>query len=121
MRNASKRELVKQETLAHYRRMIECAEGLWFKGLRKPNPFAMFKRIGESWMGEYCPHCLRYRQNVSMSERSAKKCPLGGDDDLYVCPGGCCDGLWNRMALARTWKEWIKRAGDVEEYIRRNG
>ena len=95
---------VKEESLAHYDRMIPWAEK------QDPNEPAirgkMLVDLGEHWGGEFCPYCKR-------SACGCQDCQLNNES--------CCAGLWPRMARSKTWGEWIPAAKCVRQYIEEHG
>ena len=111
---------VKEETIAHYDRMIKYAKSKWFGVFRKVDQSDMEFDINESWFGPDCPYCRAFKGRL-VNRKSKIKCPLSNDFATTECGGECCGGRWETMASAKTWKEWVRRAEDVVEYIRRNG
>jgi len=99
-------DTIKQKSLDHYDRMIAWA------GKQKPNEYADLKKmkyyINEVPGAMDCTYCQKYKWCWG--------CELRG-----VSGSGCCNGLYDKMCNAKTWKTWIKRAKKVREYIKDNG
>jgi hypothetical protein len=103
---------LKKEALAHYDRMIAWVEKQ--PAGNESNHIAMFIEIGERYYGDHCPYCQKYGDSIY----ECQGCELRGSEELGTA---CCDGLWNKMVDAKTWKTWLKYAKLVKEYIEKNG
>ena len=100
---------IKQKTIDHYNRMIE-----WVKknidnpdfATSKPDYYNMKAEIKENWYSDYCPFCKKYHDDTKYPE--CTNCPLElverDTDGKYT---SCCGGLWDSMAVSKTWDEWI--------------
>lgn len=100
---------IQKQAIAHYDKMIEWAE----KQPEKCFPYisSMHNELNEIWGSEHCSYCQKY-------EMDCIKCELQGK---YPNPTECCNRLYTAMCKSETWKEWIKKAKQVREYIRVNG
>lgn len=85
---------VREDVLAHYRRMIEWVETQ--TASENASIYNMGVDIHETWLSEYCPLC--------------QACP----SDCRYCPithatGGmsCQKTPWNAMASSASWGEWL--------------
>jgi len=107
----------KEAVIAHYDRMIA-----WVKTTRKfrqrPKMMDMLSSIGKYWYGEYCLYCKEYSTMGGCND-----CPL--HTDIVGEPSSsnrcCCNGLWAKMAKAKTWQTWLKYAEQVRAYIKKHG
>ena len=100
---------IKQDTIDHYNRMIEWVE----KNINdpafqaeRPDYSVIEDEIGENWYSKYCPFCKKYYDEGKSFE--CCKCPLDlverDTEGKYV---SCCGGLWESMAVSKTWHEWL--------------
>ena len=78
-----------------------------------PSHSKMRDAIGEDWGGDFCPYCKARNPSNWYCELSP----------LNTCntPFYCCDGLWIKLNMATTWKEWLERVDKVIDYIEEHG
>lgn len=131
----SLKELLKKESLAHYKRMIT-----WVKTqpeTDKPREYIMDASIKETWHGDNCAYCSRYssyskctnqRLFPNFPDGTVDACPLRPKEDLFDGDTEsdneslyCCGGLWQEMHSSKTWKTWLSYARKIVNYIKRNG
>lgn len=108
----AKSSKLRDETLAHYDRMIAWAE--------RQDPYeearsrTMQAELGESWYGFDCPLCNSTRTEKNGSSR-CRLCPVGTyDQGKYA---GCGDTPWLYMEKARTWKGWLRHAKAERRFL----
>jgi hypothetical protein len=107
---------IQQKAIDHYDRMIKYAKTRNKRST--PDAAQMVDAIGETWGPDECAYCQKYINDP------CAKCPLHGKDDPLAVQhvyGQCCNGLYGKMALARTWGDWISRAIEVRNFIKKNG
>ncbi len=99
-----------EKTLNHYYKMIGWA--LTRHENEATDPYIMREILGENWFMNDCPCCMEYYKK----EGSCDNCPLRN----YINPysGNCCTGLWEKMSMSSTWKEWIDKAINLVGFIK---
>lgn len=96
---------LQKDAIAHYNRMIK-----WAKTQSQnstPLSHVMNMEIKEGWGGADCSYCRAYLENC--------------DDCSLSKSYRCCNELWYKMDVAKTWSEWIKYAQKIKQYIKDNG
>ena len=117
------------ESIAHYKRMIK-----WVKTqpeTDKPIEYIMGASIKEIWHGDNCAYCTKYASYSKCTNHLKFKhlgkidvCPLLSKDIPWNIDNEsltCCNGLWYKMHLSITWKEWLSYANKIIKYIKKNG
>lgn len=93
---------------------------------KKVRRIDMMYEIRIDWFSDYCDFCDAYVDE----RKGCSKCPLSEfykdrktDTTTYegVLTDWCCFGLWIKMNHSKTWGEWVERAEDVLEFIKKNG
>lgn len=91
------------ETLNHYRRMIEWAR---FQGMdESPSSIKMQASIGEDWTQAHCAMCNAHYHVTD--ENTCITCPIY-KYELERC--GIVGTRWHRLNKSKTWPEWILNA-----------
>ncbi len=99
-------------TWNHYEKMIQWVEKT--QDLKdKPKHVDMFRGIQETWDGEFCPCCDAFHEATDNAE--CEECPLRNYKKPF--PRYCCNGLWDKMNHANTWKKWLKYAKKIQRFI----
>ena len=102
---------LKKRTIKHYNKMLEEANKFPQKGM--PN----YLELSEDWGSNTCPFCNEFKAYNCFND-SCYRCPLCGTDKLKLDPSYyCCNGLWEKMDNARTWKTWKKYAQLIIEMV----
>lgn len=93
---------LKEQTLAHYDRMIKWVE----KQDPDDTPISlkMLDEIKENWQGDYCPLCNKFFK--------CSYCPIAKMG--HEC---CFETPWTKLANAKTWKEWLDGAREEIAFI----
>ena len=88
-----------QESIDHWNRMLK-----WAKKQRSkahPESYFMEEVIGESWYGDHCPLCNKYRTMDCCGD-----CPLSIAG--HEC--GYTNSPWWKVFDSDTWGKWCKNA-----------
>lgn len=95
---------VREDAIAHYRRMIEWAETQ--PASEKVGLFDMGVDLEETWLSECCPLCQACRT-------SCKYCPIAHTTGLEACEATS----WHKMACSTTWGEWLIYARQLYDLL----
>jgi hypothetical protein len=85
----------------------------------KPDERLMLEKIGIDWHSDYCPYCEKYLD--FKKSNACFNCPLSNNEKSTIGSENCCNGLWEKMNKAKTWKTWRKYAELIIEYIKEHG
>jgi hypothetical protein len=93
---------IKEESIKRYEEKIS-----WAKTQNpdeKPDRKKMYNAIGYCWFIG-CLYCINDCCDECVLNMNLK----------------CCNGLWDKMFVSSTWREWIDYAEQVLQYIKDNG
>lgn len=95
---------IKEETLAHYHRMIEWAKEQDPSG----NAYSefMYQELGESWLAHSCPLC-------KLHQYKCESCIVYYSTKMYGCRGT----PWNSLDTCIQWGDWIDAALEEVEFL----
>lgn len=113
---------IKRLAIEHYDRMIEHVENN-YKKKENTSSYWLTEDIRETWSGRDCAYCKKY---MTVDVRQSGTFITCGKCKLSAYPRkktsrNCCNGLWAKMSLSRTWGTWLKYAKLAREYIKENG
>lgn len=104
------RRKLRRSALRHYENMIMWVETQNLNEM--PRRASMSLAIGEDWGAYNCMYCSYFDCCIA--------CVLYVPDERKFWDH-CCGGLWAKLDESETWQEWLKHAGMVVKFIKRNG
>ena len=113
-------KLVKNNSIAHYKRMIKYAKS------RNPNDSyainEILRDIEDIPTSYYCSFCTTYDNSINLifDRPICNDCPLYKETIFNTTKNKeCCAGLWLSLTSSPTWKVFIIRAKKVLKYIKK--